>query len=122
MWNKILHQEEDLHQYVLQKLLHEAGPEHQSVGHKPDQCSLEPQALGLAELEKGICKQSWTRLKKKKMNPALCMRALLLSQKWLHQMNSTFSYSFITFVCFFFVLYHYLHLILLYLFYDYLMT
>ena len=32
MWNKILHQEEDLHQYVLQKLLHEAGPEHQSVG------------------------------------------------------------------------------------------
>ena len=67
-----------------------------------------------------ICKQSWTRLKKKKMNPALCMRALLLSQKWLHQMNSTFSYSFITFVSFFFVLYHYLHLILLY-FYDYLM-
>ena len=32
----------------------------------------------------------------------------------LHQMNSTFSYSFITFVSFFFVLYHYLHLILLY--------
>ena len=32
MWNKILHQEEDLHQYVLQKLLHEAGPEHQSGG------------------------------------------------------------------------------------------
>ena len=27
MWNKILHQEEDLHQYVLQKLLHEAGPD-----------------------------------------------------------------------------------------------
>ena len=51
---------------------------------------------------KPICKQSWTRLKKKKMNPALCMRALLLSQKWLHQMNSTF--------------------FLLYLFYDYLMT
>ena len=50
MWNKILHQEEDLHQYVLQKLLHEAGPE------RPDQCSLEPQALGLAELEKGwVC-------------------------------------------------------------------
>ena len=71
---------------------------------------------------KPICKQSWTRLKKKKMNPALCMRALLLSQKWLHQMNSTFSYSFITFVSFFFVLYHYLHLILFYLFYDYLMT
>ena len=35
MWNKILHQEEDLHQYVLQKLLHEAGPEHQSVGQRP---------------------------------------------------------------------------------------
>ena len=56
MWNKILHQEEDLDQYVLQKLLHEAGPEHQSVGQRPDQCSLEPQALGLAELEKGwVC-------------------------------------------------------------------
>ena len=131
MWNKILHQEEDLHQYVLQKLLHEAGPEHQSVGHTPDQCSLEPSTgigragkrLGmLTGYTKPICKQSWTRLKKKKMNPALCMRALLLSQKWLHQMNSTFSYSFITFVSFFFVLNHYLHLILLYLFYDYLMT
>ena len=110
MWNKILHQEENLHQYVLQKLLHEAGPEHQSGGQRPDQCSLEPQALDWHSWKKAeyadgvyqaICKQSWTRLKKKKMNPALCMRALLLSQKWLHQMNSTFSHSFIAFVSFF---------------------
>ena len=69
---------------------------------------------------KPICKQSWTRLRKKKMNPALCMRALLLSQKWLHQMNSTFSYSFITFVSFFsfFII---IFILFYYIFYDYLM-
>ena len=84
MWNKILCQEEDLHQYVLQKLLHEAGPEHQSVGQTRAPSTGIGRAgkrLGmLTGYTKPVCKQSWTRLKKKKMNPALCMRALVITE------------------------------------------
>ena len=54
--------------------------------------------------------------KKKKMNPALCIWALLLSQKWLHQMNSTFSYSFITFVSFFFSFFIIIFILFYYIF------
>ena len=76
-------------------------------------------STGIGRAGKWLGMLTGYRLKKKKMNPALCMRALLLSQKWLHQMNSTFSYSFLAFVSFFsffiiiFILFYYIYFMII---------